>query len=189
MLTTIRLKHAIRHFLIGQLIRCLSTFCSSPCPPPCGKDMSRIRYSIVPYPGLIQAPKNAIKIPKNSQNWSYLLWAAGEWHAAVGTRANRASWPQAAGRRTGGSNSRAANALARLSEARPVGRNFAFAAALTHGFDGFAHHLYSEPIRIWYYVEYILNLFEGPIHVSTLIKLSFLSFLIFQLAKYLLFTI
>ncbi len=22
-----------------------------PCPPPCGKDMSRIRYSSVPYPG------------------------------------------------------------------------------------------------------------------------------------------
>ncbi len=34
-----------------------------PCPTPCGKDMSRIRYSSVPYPGFNHAPVQPLPSP------------------------------------------------------------------------------------------------------------------------------
>ena len=160
-LTTTRLQHAIIHFSNRATHPVYISFSflppSSPTPVRKGHEPDLVIYCTLPR--LDSCTKKCNKNPKNS-HWSYLLWAAGEWHAAVRTRANRASWAPAAGRRTGGSNSRAANALARLSEARSMGRYFAFAAALTHGFDGLAHHLYSEPIKIWYYVECISKFFR-----------------------------
>jgi hypothetical protein len=40
---------------------CFSFF--PPCPTPFGKDMSRIRYSIVPYPGFYHAPVQPLPPP------------------------------------------------------------------------------------------------------------------------------
>jgi len=59
-------------FLIGLLLRWLSVFRSSPLPTPCGKDMSRIRYSSVPYPGFYHAPVQPLRLENPNMEQSII---------------------------------------------------------------------------------------------------------------------